>query len=339
MIAVIADCHVGNFKANGGPMLDGLNDRGRLTIETFRQAVVEARRQAVEVLYVAGDLFHSRRSDPAIVAAVLKVLVEEAADFGVVLIPGNHDMMDVSAAGGNTACEPLYQAASIANTPQVIGDVLVVPFQGGGPMSAHLELVLQPGEAKTLITHVGVYDDTAHPWCAAAPDAIHKDLLFALMANAGIDTAFVGNFHKSHCWSSTAPNGDLLRIIQCGTLCPHGHGDAGHYPQVGAMWIYGGGENLFPVEIPGPRFIADETERSMVLAGGADDPPGSFRVLATEPVSPKALQSITSADLPEAEDATGALATFVASHLPEGLELAEVQARVLELWATAAGNT
>lgn len=351
-IAVIADVHIGNFKQHGGPMVDGLNTRGRMAMTTFRAALVKARELRVEALFIAGDLFQSRRPEPAILAGVMKALVEETSELPVVILPGNHDMLDASAVMGNTACEPLYKVATIVNEPTTIemaaGGVLVVPFQGGMNMGDHLANVLESVHgAPILVTHVGVYDDNSPHWCKDAPDAIHKDRLFELMLSTGIETTFVGNFHHMHGWSMTSDDGRLLRIIQCGTLIPHGHSDGGQFPAVGAMWLFDG-EDLEPVEIGGPRFLSigaatsGGLDRALVMAlpnlreGSGSTP---YEVLATEPMIAPDAEGSTSADLPQAQDAIEAIGYYVTEQkLPEGIDMADAKSHVLSLWGRAGGG-
>jgi hypothetical protein len=357
-IAFVADCHVGNFKAHGGLVTAGLNVRGQMSTAAFREAVVKARDSGADTLFVAGDLFHSRRPEPAVIAAVLKALVEEAAELPVVIIPGNHDMLDATAELGNTACEPLYQAATIINDPSwvvtSIGNVLAVPFRGGMPMADYLDEVLNGYMVGTLmkddspamlLTHVGVYDDQSPPWCKDATDAIHKDRLFALLEQAGIETAFVGNFHHMRAWSHVDKDDRLYRIVQCGTLCPHSHSDQGQFPRVGAMWMFDG-EDLEPVEIAGPRFInmASETsgvDRCLVMAQPelkeklGDDTP--FEVLFSEPapIDEDETQAV-SGDIPALSDAVEAINAFLQDQkLPEGVSIEAVKTRVFELWNAA----
>jgi hypothetical protein len=262
-MAVVADVHLGNRARFGGPTVDGLNDRGRNTVETFRRALRAARERGVAMFFVAGDLFDSRRPEPAVVAAAQAAIHEEAAGMVVVLVPGNHDMLDASALGGNTACAPLWREGEVVRAPgwhTVGGDalhVLTVPFDGTRPMADHLEDVLRSDlvrkergiDRRILVTHVGVWDALGDPpWMAKAKDGIEAGRLAAAMKVAGIQEAYVGNFHEHRAWDLPA---DGVRIVQVGTLCPGSFGDAGMVDR-GLMALAPGGAT---VEIPGPRFV------------------------------------------------------------------------------------
>lgn len=333
-IAFLADPHVGNFKAHGGAMVNGLNERGRMSLDTFRGAIKKAIELEVGALCIAGDLFQSRRPEPAVIAGVLTVLVEEARNLPVLIIPGNHDMLDTFAANRNTACQPLYREATIINTAQWVpidgAMVYAVPFQSGEPMSEYLkrevgrEHDIDDGQ-RILLTHVGVYDDASPPWCRSAKDAIHADVLFEAMAAGGFSLAFVGNYHNGRTWVDDDAE---MKIVQCGTLCPHSHSDAGFFPTVGGLWVYGGMGDVTPYEVPGPRFY-DTLEGRTV--GVSDN--GSMEVVAVEPLS-TVTDRILAANLPQAKDAPNAITGYVDKmQLTDDVDRKAVRTAALDVWS------
>jgi 3',5'-cyclic AMP phosphodiesterase CpdA len=285
--AVVADVHLANHARFGGPMVDGINARGRLILDALAAACEAAKKRRCWVLFVAGDLFHTRRPEPAIIAAVQRLFEEQRLlGLTVVVIPGNHDLLDAGAEGGNTACAPLWQSTNLVDRPAWIavrdGDVLAVPFTARVPMAMHLlEVLSTVGKQKfgtrkerTLVTHVGVWDDTtATSWQRRAKDGINATVLFDLMEKAGITTAFVGNYHEQRTWTR-APSGDpsapAIAIVQVGTLCPGGFGDAG-LKNRGSMWIQDSRGALASVEVLGPRFVdVDDRFAGVLSYEGAD---------------------------------------------------------------------
>jgi hypothetical protein len=270
--AVVSDCHTGNFSAWGGATdASGLNVRGRLTVETLRRAHQGAFGDGLR-LFIAGDLFQSRRPEPAIVAAVQRVFgdIVNRGGYKVVIVPGNHDMLDASAEGGNTACEPLYMVADVMRKPEWIEAVLMVPFDSRVPMAQHLTEVLA-GEAerirtetlhgklppRSLVTHVGVWDDDEakeSKWLRRAKDGMNCNLLFDAMEAAGIKLAFVGNYHNHRVWT----RGEM-QIVQVGTLCPASFSDEGLVDR--GLMVVSDGVTWRKVEIPGPRFVVDSDGR------------------------------------------------------------------------------
>jgi hypothetical protein len=286
---VIADAHCGNFSAWGGVTeADGLNTRGRLTVETLRRAKVTACKDGLE-LFIAGDLFQSRRPEPAIVAAVQRVLDREPGEYNpAVIVPGNHDMLDASAEGGNTACEPLWGVANIVRGPTWFGTVFMVPFDSRVPMAQHLTEVLVREVEKlnnatlhgklpprSLVTHVGVWDDAEakeSKWLRRAKDGMNCNLLFDAMEAAGIRLAFVGNYHNHRVWT----RGEM-QIVQVGTLCPASFSDEGLIDR--GLMVVSDGVTWQKVEIPGPRFVVDSGSGvAQRAAEHADDELSSYFV-------------------------------------------------------------
>jgi hypothetical protein len=353
MIAVCADVHVGNFAYQGNDWKAGLNERGRLAVEVLARAVRQAKQEGATAFYVAGDLFHVRRPDPALLGAVARVLHEDAADLPVVIVPGNHDMLDATADDGNTTCAPLQFEATVVKTPTWLdhGDtqVLAVPFRGGEPMRDHLRRVC--GEAATwdsgkarrvLVTHIGVYQHaTAAPWARDAKDGVEAEAALDLLDLGRFDAAFVGNYHQH---LALARNG--RHLWQIGTLCPGSFSDAGDYPLVGGLAFDMGLGGPALAQIPGPRFLLtrpgdpdgergrDNTYHVRMRGEGPVEAPAwaaSYEIVAEPPV----LASIEK--LPVVEDADAAISEFTARmRLPTGVPLDEVLTLARSYWRKAA---
>lgn len=263
-IGVVADVHLGNFAPHGGlPGKDGLNDRGQLTVETLRRALALAEDRGCRNVYVAGDLFQSRRPEPAVVAAAQRALGGVGGSYAVV--PGNHDLVDASPGGGNTACETLALQVFVPREPRwerLPGlDVLLVPFTSEVPMHQHLRDVLSQDMSdmgavpRVLVTHIGVTDESTAPWLKGKPDAIDAKEFASFLFQAGFDGAFVGNYHRGQIWKFDDA-AEACWICQVGTLCPATHSDEGVFPQVGGLATWAPGEELPTLhEVPGPRFL------------------------------------------------------------------------------------
>ena len=356
VLAVIADAHIGNFAAHGGEEKAGLNERCQLCLRSLRAAVKKAIEKKASMLVVAGDLFDKRRPEPAVIAAVQRVFADEAGDLPVLLIPGNHDMLEAQATEGNTACEPLYQVATVVREPGWYGiggayQVLAVPYNSVKPMREHLAEVLKQRVLRNslgiLVTHVGVYDDKSPPWCKGAGDAIHVQDLMELMEETHYEAAFVGNFHQHHVWGGKTEKVDEPLIVQVGALCPTGHADAGFYPFVGGLSLYDG-EKHWMEEIPGPRFYTHlakgepgtvvEGESTIEIGGPLvshseiEQAIGNHLFVREAPVKEVAVE------LPEqARSAEEAIEAHVnAMKLPEGVQTSEVLKTTLRFWKGAA---
>lgn len=335
-LAIVADPHVGNRGQHGGEWRAGLNERGRLSVEVLRRSIRAAVAAKASHYVVAGDLFHTRRPDPAEIVAVQRVLAEEAKGIGVLIVPGNHDMLDATAAEGNTACEPLWQEATIVRGPtwvsQATLDLLCVPFHAGEPMRDYLPRVLADdrwsspsageGCARVLVTHVGVYDDASPRWCRDAADSIHARAFEEALRRAGFRFAFVGNYHDHKVWS-----GDEVTIVQVGTLCPGGFGDAGRANR-GLVAFYGGGGLSFE-EVPGPRFLRVPQDGEPPRNG--ED--GCAYYLRVEEVGAGPPEKGDDPTRVEAVDAGEAIAAYVGQmELPGGVARGAVLDLARELW-------
>lgn len=253
-IAFVADVHLGNFAAYGGPVdPDGLNVRGRLTVQTFERALVRARELGCSHTIVGGDLFEHRRPEPAIVAWAQRVLAGRDA----VVIPGNHDNIDGTSMGGNTACETVHGQAKVLRgwedfepSPGMV--LRCVPFEGSRPMADHVDDVCRnlrvKGKVRAIATHVGAVDESSPPWLRDAPDSMHVDRLFEVMEREDVTLALVGNHHKHREWERGG-----RAIVQVGVLNPRGHGDEG-LDDVGGLVTWDGVDVAWH-QVPGPRFL------------------------------------------------------------------------------------
>lgn len=271
ILAQCADPHVGNHGRNGGPKVDGLNNRGRMTLDVFARAIDAARNAGARGLVVNGDLFHQAIPEPQIISGVQQAL-KRRGEMGVYLIPGNHDMLDASAKGGNTAMAPLWEQATVITEPRWIrvGDyqVLTIPFDARRKMDAHLQDVIAradslPGyvagveaDRAVLCTHVGLYAlEDAERWMRGARDSMVAEELMGALVDADISHAFVGNYHKQGMWDLDVGGGRVIHAIQCGTLCPGGFGDEGLENRGNVHFLAYPGNRHTVIEIPGPRFI------------------------------------------------------------------------------------
>lgn len=262
-LAFIADVHIGNPTAFGGPVQCGVNTRGRLVLDALEQAVREV--ADFDALVICGDLFDTSNPSPQLVTEVQRSLSQGPRTLALL---GNHDM--VSDALGDNALGPLnaLENVLVVERPEVdeIGDALIlsVPFQPGDCREWFPDVVAQlASEADTygprkrvLVFHLGVVDSRTPEFLAKAHDAIELEVLQKLMKRHEIETAFCGNWHNPAKWQ---------RIVQCGALAPTGWDNPG--------WDYGRVRTLdtstgliSDMPIPGPRFLSVTTQEEAEIA-------------------------------------------------------------------------
>lgn len=260
-VCFCADVHVGNPRAFGGPMVSGVNARGRHVLAALRAAVDDAVADGSDALVVLGDLFDSSRATPQLVAAVMEVLLA-AAENGVPvhLLLGNHDQESTDA--GDNALAPLAQmeGVTVHEEPRVIAlrksvELWMVPFQVGRA-SAWLPGALEslaaggkPGTTIALALHLGVIDGATLPYLRESPDAIDLGLLRELCARYGIGHVFCGNWHDRRVWEGAG----VAKVVQVGALAPTGFNNPG-FDGYGMVEHWRGDASDGRVVAEGPRF-------------------------------------------------------------------------------------
>jgi hypothetical protein len=270
-VAFIADIHLANHQQHGGQAdQQGLNRRGRITIETLERAIARTVQLGCGNLIVGGDLFHHRRPEPAIIRACQEVLARYATQISITIIPGNHDMLDQTCLHGHTACQVVADQARVVRgwtdlrvgpflTPlgtnpdsDPIAVVRCIPFESTKPMAQWIDEVSANlrafGRVRAICTHVGVVDDQSPAWLRDARDAISADRLFDLMDRENVACCLVGNYHQAQRWERAG------RVIQqVGVLNPTGWGDGG-LDQVGGLAIWDGVDVRWE-QVAGSRFV------------------------------------------------------------------------------------
>lgn len=257
-LAFIADIHVGNHSAFGGPVVCGINHRGHQVLDALERAVLAV--HDYDALVICGDLFDTSSPSPQMVTEVQGILAQGPR---TIVLMGNHDM--VSTTKGDHALGPLLfvnnvETQETANAIPVGDDTLLlsIPFQPGDCREWFAPTVAQVVEPygrdmrkKILAFHLGIIDSSTPSFLAKAHDAIEIEVVQALMEEHGIDSAFCGNWHNGRSWK---------RVVQCGALVPTGWDNAGmEYGLLRTLDTATG--HISNKHIPGPRFVTAKTVR------------------------------------------------------------------------------
>ena len=319
-VAWLADVHLGNHKAMGGPVDVGMNRRCREGLDVFRRAVALADELGCAAGVVLGDLFDYWRPEPQLIDAVRVVLKKARARW--YLLVGNHDQ--VSGRRGDHALAPLRGVATVVDRPALIRvggqvELALVPFVPERPARdwiaealGTLELSPYP---RSVGVHAGVSDASTQPWLASSLDQIPAQELAALAKRAGARAAFAGNWHSRKTWRLRANDQPPLRsrssvdVVQVGALVPTGWDNPGLEGYGGlAVWepdrphavtcdldedcSCGHTGDVSFAEVAGPRFLSvrglPEAERlfgaeaqEQMRAEGLDEEVCWWRVRAT----------------------------------------------------------
>lgn len=270
-LALVSDCHLGNHKRHGGPVVAGLNARCEQVLAVFAAALAKAREEKCSHFIVCGDLLDTSNPAPQLLARVLDLLRRNSDSMEwqrmeVVLLMGNHEMHSTDK--GDHALGCLVDYAMVITTPTVLSldpetDLLLVPYRPGasaaewlpdvveGMVSENSEHVVAGAKApkRLLAVHLGIADGDTPPWLVGAHDSISVDELAAVMEGNGIVAAFAGNWHDGCTWAEEPP------VFQIGALVPTGWDNPG-LAGYGGMVVYNtDNDQWVKLEIPGPRFL------------------------------------------------------------------------------------
>ena len=254
-IALLADLHIANHKAFGGPIVAGTNTRARLALRCLQLAVQKAQEHGCTAMYLAGDIFDTVKPEPQLIRAVQELL-DVPMHIGVLM--GNHDQ--VSTQAGDHSLGPLDPVADVVSTPRVFDEdgtqVVCVPFEPG-PASGWLPARVRecaPDRGAVLVTHVGISTPTDPEFLRTAHDQVPAPLLGKIAAEHRLTTIAAGNWHTHRVFQLPTP--DFAQAVQIGTLCPTGWDNPG-LEAYGTMPILVDGvfKPTNVITIPGPRFI------------------------------------------------------------------------------------
>jgi hypothetical protein len=264
-VAFIADPHIGNFKQWPGKTVGGLNERCRHSLEAFRRALKITKEHGATPI-VLGDLFHTEKPEPQVIAATQDVIHEQQLPH-VLVMKGNHD--SVSDEKGDHALGPLRCVAEIVDQPNVFRrghTVAAAPFRRGNPkewlpgvletLRSESQLLWNAGGDRILTLHAGIWGDDFPAHLKAADASIHFRDLIKICQRFEIKYAFAGHWHWTEQFFLSekeikSPKDDVM-VVQVGTICPSRFSDAD-----GQMVILGGEEKptITAVEVPGPLFF------------------------------------------------------------------------------------
>lgn len=257
-LAVVADVHLGCFAQYAGAVEDGLNARARLTLATLGAAVRAAREEGAR-LVVAGDLFQTKRPEPAVIAGAQRVL----AGADALLLLGNHDAIGP----GDTALAPLVPVARPITVPEVIDGVLYVPWSPE-PALARLDAALAAApEIRVVVLHCGLFDKNSSEFLKGT-GAIGAKEIVALGREHGVRLFLAGDYHRHAVFGSGE-----VQAVQVGALNPTGFSDAGLEGYGSLLLVDVASATWTRREIPGPRFLAytgavDEVEITAARRAG-----------------------------------------------------------------------
>lgn len=254
-VLFVADPHVRNHPAHGGPRVGGTNRRCREHCEVLARAALDALELDAR-LVVLGDVFDQARPSPPVVRATWDALTA-GGDAGrrAIVIPGNHDLW--SGSRGDHALASMLDPVRVYDEPAVVDvdgvRLWLAPYRPGPAREWLPEVVHRLADIdrrqericrKILCLHLGVAEGDEPEFLRAGDDVVDAEQLAALMG-LGLNLAVAGNWHGRSEWERPP-----LRVIQPGTLVPCRHTDDG----LGGWGLHVAADSIAWRRYPGPRF-------------------------------------------------------------------------------------
>lgn len=208
----IADVHLGAAPDRGYPWS---KDRGRELWESFRQCIADVNEKKVDLLLIAGDLFH-RQPEPNELKEV-NYLFSTLEQTAVVLMAGNHDCLLPGSAyrtypwNENVICLFSPECERV-RLPDLKTEIYGFSYQRQ-EITAPLYDAIAAEKSdyfKILLAHGG--------------DASHIPISREKLSKAGFDYIALGHIHKPQVFiRNLAMYAGALEPIDCEDIGPHGY--------------------------------------------------------------------------------------------------------------------
>ena len=208
----IADVHLGAAPDHG---FVWAKDRGREIWESFRKCIAEANEKKVDLLLIAGDLFH--RQPEVSELREVNYLFSTLEKTIVVLIAGNHDYLKPASPyhdfqwNENVVCLFSKECERI-RLPELKTEVYGLSYHRQEitePLYDSLEAE-KSDYFRILLGHGG--------------DADHIPINKEALSKAGFDYIALGHIHKPQVYiKNLAMYAGALEPVDCGDIGPHGY--------------------------------------------------------------------------------------------------------------------
>jgi len=258
-LAIVADCHIGNLTRYASPTGSGLTTRDIDAVNVLEHALSVAASEEVDAFVIAGDLFHKDMPTPAVMSAVMQLLVHY--NRRVVIVVGNHDRTT----GMEDAILPV---GALLNVDRIaIVSCVLDPqhgYEGACVMApAGDEETLVEGLAQmtgtTVVAHHGIWDNDTPAFLKNTKGALYLDDVRQIMRHTGASLYVSGDWHQHKMWS--VPEGT---VVQIGALCPTGFADAspavGDDPYGSVLIVDTFNASVRRTVIPHPVFLGKDVE-------------------------------------------------------------------------------
>ena len=198
MIAVTADIHAHNHKPFSTILKDGRNSRLVAILDAVRWIAKDAKKKKCQYFFIAGDLFHSRRSIEISVLSEVAKLIDEISDLfkQVFIVVGNHDLTISQNANSIGALK--RKNVSIVDRPTVVDcsgiRIACVPWVA--TRKALRSSLKRLCDYDGIIAHAAL--DKA--WSGPSDWEVEGDVKLDDVMKGQHRWALLGHFHKTQSW-------------------------------------------------------------------------------------------------------------------------------------------
>lgn len=275
-ILVVSDTHFSNRKQFGKtlatPVWKGCNSRFHEIAYAFQSAFEYAIKNACEAIVVPGDIFHERGLIKVPVYNAVYELFDQISNqskIKLVIMPGNHDMVDVRAMHGSEGLHSLFAmnamtivADRASHIPLDDFDLYMVPFCSdpkeviASAKSIFRKAQANPLKPAILFLHHSIAGAETGPSNWKMPHELTPDDL-----RLGFDLVLSGHYHKHQ----VLPND----IVYVGGLLQHDFGERNYTP--GWLHVAPDGRWNHVENVLSPRFREIITADASVLEDLAKD--------------------------------------------------------------------
>ena len=269
-IVAVSDTHFSNRKQFGkvlpSPVWKGCNSRFHHIGYAFQQTFAYALKNDCEAIVVPGDIFHERGLlKVPVYNAVYEIFdqISNQSKIKLIIMPGNHDMVDVRAMHGSEGLHSLFAmnamtivADRASHIPLDGFDLYMVPFSPdpkevvASAKSIFRKAQASPLKPAVLFLHHSISGAETGPSNWKMPHELTPDDL-----NLGFDIVASGHYHKHQ----VLPHG----IFYVGGLLQHDFGERNYTP--GWVHILPDGTWKHVENKESPRFMEIETNSSADL--------------------------------------------------------------------------
>lgn len=256
-IVVLSDTHFSNRKQFGKSLTNavwkGCNSRFHEIAYAVQRAFQYALKNDCEAIVLPGDIFHERGFIQVPVYNAVYEIFDQIANqskIKLIIMPGNHDMVDSKALGGSEGLHSLFAMNNmtiVAERPSFVPiesfNLYLTPYSSDiDPILANIAtLTFSPPKYPILFLHQSIEGAETGPTNWKMPHELKVATLEALP----FELVISGHYHKKQSLSK--------KVHYCGALVQHDFGERDYTP--GFMHVLPDGTWKHIEDKESPRFV------------------------------------------------------------------------------------